>query len=89
MYIPPPAAVVGLEKTFYSVLENASVVRVCAVVVSPSSTCAIRFPFAVNISASNKSGIRDFLNVVLKSTILYFQSLPQLLSTRIMVCLHT
>ena len=43
-------AEVGLERTFYQVLEDVGVVEVCAVVSSPNITCPIEFSFAVGLS---------------------------------------
>ena len=46
-------AVVGLERTSYQVLENVSVVEVCAVVDSPTLPCPISHPFEVRLSSNN------------------------------------
>ena len=45
-------AVLGLEKTFYRVLENVSVVEVCAIVYN---SCPISFPFDVRLSTIDDS----------------------------------
>ena len=47
----------GLEETFYQVLEDVSVVQVCAVVYSPNgnSDCPIAFSFDINFSTDNKT----------------------------------
>lgn len=45
-------AMVGLERTLYTVSENVGVVEVCAVVFSPDISCPIGFPFIVNIFTS-------------------------------------
>ena len=58
MYLPPSDAVVGLEKTFYSVNESEGVVEVCAAVMycnSPSTECPIAFPFNVSLSTDDDS----------------------------------
>ena len=49
-------AVVGLERTFYDVLESVGVVEVCAIVYQPDGgiTCPIAFPF--NVSLSTRDG---------------------------------
>ena len=44
-------AVVGLERTFYMVMETAGMVEVCAVVYEPSIPCPISFPFNVLLSS--------------------------------------
>ena len=48
-------AVVGLERTFYSVSEDVGVVEVCAIVYSPTIDCPIAFPFNVSLSTSEGS----------------------------------
>ena len=45
-----PGAVVGLERTFFTVSENVGVVEICAVVLFPSISCPISFPFEVTLS---------------------------------------
>ena len=52
---PLPVAVVGLERTFYSVSEGDPVVTVCAVVYMPDTTvsCPISFPFSVALSTDD------------------------------------
>ena len=51
-------ALVGLEKTIYSVSEYVGVVEVCAIVYSPTINCPIVFPFDVSLSTSeNTAGI--------------------------------
>ena len=47
--------VVGLEKTFYHVSENAGVVEVCAVVYSQNVTCPIEFAFNINLLTTDRS----------------------------------
>ena len=44
------AAVVGLERTAYRVVENVTVFEVCAVVYSPQISCPIEFPFTIALS---------------------------------------
>ena len=46
---------VGLERTFYQVMEDVGVVEVCAIVYSPDSgnTCPITFPIAVRLSTTD------------------------------------
>ena len=46
-------AIVGLEKTFYKVSEDVGVVKVCAIVYSPTINCPIEFPFNVSFSTRN------------------------------------
>ena len=48
-------AVVGLEKTFYSVTEDVGVVEVCAIVYIPTIDCPIEFPFDVRLSTRDGS----------------------------------
>ena len=48
-------AVVGLERTFYRVIESVGVVEVCANVYSPIIDCPIAFPFDVRLSTSDGS----------------------------------
>ena len=43
----------GLEMTFYSVLEGVGMVELCAVVYEPNITCPIEFPFNVSLSTVN------------------------------------
>ena len=51
-------AVVGLERTLYSVSEDVGVVEVCAIVYSPTIDCPIAFSFDVSLSTSdNTAGI--------------------------------
>ena len=53
----PPAAVVGLERTFYQVSEDVGVVEVCAIVFSPNGiiSCPIAFSFDVSLSTNDNS----------------------------------
>ena len=46
-------AVVGLEMTSYTVLENVGVVEVCTIVYSPSLPCPINHPFNVRFSTDD------------------------------------
>ena len=48
-------AVVGLEKTFYSVSEYVGVLGLCAIVYSPTVDCPIVFPFDVSLSTSDNT----------------------------------
>ena len=72
------AAVVGLEKTDYTVSESGRVVQVCAVVVSESSSCVITFPFSIIISTGGISGMyitcQSHRSLSLRHSILYFES---------------
>ena len=45
----------GLEKTFYQVIEDVGVVEVCAIVYSPTIVCPISFPFDVHLSTGDDS----------------------------------
>ena len=49
-------AVVGLERTSYTVFENVSVVEVCTVVYSPSTSCPIAHPFTVSFLTDDGTG---------------------------------
>lgn len=51
-------AVVGLERTSYTVLENAGVVEVCTIVYSPYGPCPIDQPFEVRLSTNDESAGR-------------------------------
>ena len=42
-------AVVGLEKTFYSITEDVGVIEACVIVYSPTIDCPIEFPFDVRL----------------------------------------
>lgn len=55
MSICRAVAVVGLERTTYTVMEDVVAVEVCAIVYSPSpnNTCPINFPFDVRLSTSD------------------------------------
>ena len=55
MYLLTSEAVVGLEKTLYSVSEDEGVVEVCAIVYSPTIDCPIEFSFNVNLSTSDRT----------------------------------
>ena len=48
-------AVVGLERTSYTVAEDVSggVVEVCSIVYSPNLTCPIVHPFEVSLSTDD------------------------------------
>ena len=48
-------AVVGLERTLYSVSEDVGVVEVCAIVYSPIIDCPIAFSFNVSLSTSDST----------------------------------
>ena len=50
------AAVVGLERTVYTVSEDDGIVEVCAIVTSPDIVCPIEFPFEVSLSTSTTDG---------------------------------
>ena len=54
-------AVVGLEKTFYSVSEDDGMLEVCAIVTSPDIGCPIQFPFQVSLSTTDGSAGTDFI----------------------------
>lgn len=43
-------AVVGLERTFYSISEDVGVMELCIVVIFPNITCPIEFPYDVILS---------------------------------------
>ena len=46
-------AVVGLERTSYTVSENVSRVEVCTIVYSPNLPCPIDHPFNVSFSTDD------------------------------------
>ena len=52
---------VGLERTFFRVSENVSVVELCAIVRSPIITCPITFPFDVRLSTRNGQAGNDIV----------------------------
>ena len=58
-----PVAVVGLERTFYQVLEDVGVVEVCAVVYSPNISCPISFPFIVGLDTRDRTAGKKFPKV--------------------------
>ena len=60
-----PAAVVGLEKTFYSVSEDVGVVEVCAIVYSPIIDCPIAFPFNVGLSTRDNTAGNILVDAIL------------------------
>ena len=62
-------AVVGLEKTSYRVLENVSVVEVCAIVYSPIDSCPIPFAFDVRLSTIDDSA--GNIHMILYSSIIH------------------
>ena len=59
LHIFTSEAVVGLEKTMYSVSEDVGVVEVCAIVYSPTIDCPIAFPFNVSLSTSDRTAGMD------------------------------
>ena len=46
-------AVVGLERTAYTVSEDVVTVEVCAIVYSPNNSCPINFPFDVRLATED------------------------------------
>ena len=66
------AAVVGLERPFYTVSEDEGMVEVCAIVTSPDIMCPIEFPFQVNFSTTDgTAGVRGhssilYTNIIIK-----------------------
>lgn len=50
-----PVAVVGLERAVYQVSEDVGVVKVCAIVYSPSTECPVEFSFEVTFFANSTS----------------------------------
>ena len=53
-FFPLTVAVIGLERTFYSVEEGpGAVVEVCAVVYQPTGSCPIGFSFTVPFSTGD------------------------------------
>ena len=46
-------AVVGLERTAYTVSEDVVMVEVCAIVYSPNNSCPINFPFDVRLATED------------------------------------
>ena len=55
------AAVVGLEKTIYSVSEDDGMLEVCAIVTTPDIGCPIQFPFQVSLSTTDGSAGTDII----------------------------
>ena len=54
--VPTPADIdVGLESTSYKVAENFREVEVCVTLQRVTSSCAIGFPFSVNLSTTDGS----------------------------------
>ena len=51
----PPEAVVGLEKTFYRISEDAVLIEVCAIVYSPALDCPINFAFDIGFYTRDDS----------------------------------
>ena len=49
-------AVVGLERTLYTVSGPVGSLEICAVVTSPQITCPIEFSFTVGLSVENNAG---------------------------------
>ena len=58
-------AVVGLEKTFYSVSEDVGVVKVCAILYSPAINCPIAFPFDIGLSTSDNTAGNILVDAIL------------------------
>ena len=48
-------AVVGLERTIFTVMENVGVVELCARVFEPDIECPIEFPFDVVLSTADRT----------------------------------
>ena len=48
-------AVVGLEQTQYTLLENVGAVEVCAVVFSPNISCPIEFSFSLQVTVTDRT----------------------------------
>ena len=53
-------AVVGLERTFYQVLEDAEELQLCVNIHSPDIECPIAFAFNMTISTSDNTAGSDF-----------------------------
>ena len=51
----PPEAVVGLEKTFYRISEEAVQIEVCAIVYSPALDCPFNFAFDIGYYTRDNS----------------------------------
>ena len=59
----PPDATVGMEHTFYTVLESDVTVEVCAVVYEPITDCPVEFSFDLRLyTVSGSAG-----NVVIET----------------------
>ena len=50
---PHTEARVGLEQTFFNVIESVGVVEVCAIITFPSINCPVEFPFDVGLSTED------------------------------------
>ena len=48
-------AVVGIEQTHYTVIENVGAVEVCAVVFSPDISCPIEFSFSIQVTVTDRT----------------------------------
>ena len=51
--IIPVVALVGLERTIFTVSEDVGVVEVCAVIYHPHIDCPIQFPFQVKLTIAD------------------------------------
>ena len=78
LHILTSEAVVGMEKTIYSVSKNVGFVEVCAILYSPTIDCPITFPFDVSLSTSDRTAgwfvecslnVIGFLYICLKITV--------------------
>ena len=67
------AAVIRLERAFYTVSEDEGMVEVCAIVTSPDIMCPIEFPFQVNFSTTDgTAGVRGhsyilYTNIIIQA----------------------
>ena len=46
---------VGLEQTFFRVMEDVGVIELCAVLLEPDIECPIKFPFDVQLCTADAS----------------------------------
>lgn len=65
VFSSPEIAIVGLERTVYTVAEDDNVVEVCAVVFVPSGGCPIEFAFNIRLETGSGSAGKCLVNNML------------------------
>ena len=48
-------AIVGLEQTYFNVIESVGEVELCAQVIHPPINCPVQFPFDIGLSTSDRT----------------------------------